>query len=321
MQTMIDLQESPVHPSAAPVPVRIGRAARPPRATYHTANLAGINLFYREAGDPARPTVVLLHGFPSSSHMYRELIPLLATQYHVLAPDYPGFGHSDQPSPAVFSYTFDHLAAVVEEWLATLKVDRYAIAVQDYGAPVGFRLFARQPERITAIITQNGNAYEEGLSSAWADLRAYWNEKSPANEAPVRRLLSAEVTKFQYIQGVRNVSRISPDAWAVDQQTLDRAGNDVVQLALFYDYQNNLRQYGAWQATLRRVQPPLLAVWGRNDPFFLPAGAEAFRRDVPAAEIHFFDTGHFALEEEVDAIAERILDFLERNQVRDRLNP
>jgi pimeloyl-ACP methyl ester carboxylesterase len=282
------------------------------RVSYHTAKIDGLNLFYREAGDASRPTIVLLHGFPSSSHMFRDLIPKLAEKYHVIAPDYPGFGYSDQPSVADFAYTFDHLAAVTDDLLNSLKLERYAIYIQDYGSPVGFRLFVKHPEKISAIITQNGNAYEAGLSPAWQPFRDYWAEKSPANEAKLRGFLTLDTTKFQYSQGFRNPAHVSPDAWTYDQLTLDKPGNAEIQLALFYDYRNNVKQYDAWHAALRKYQPPVLAVWGKNDPFFLPAGALAYTNDAPKAEIHLLDTGHFALEEDGDVIADYILKFLNR---------
>jgi pimeloyl-ACP methyl ester carboxylesterase len=284
-----------------------------PRVTYHTAKIDGLNVFYREAGDASRPTIVLLHGFPSSSHMFRDLIPQLAAKYHVIAPDYPGFGYSDQPSVTNFAYTFDHLAAVTDDLLDALKLERYAIYIQDYGSPVGFRLFVKHPEKISAIITQNGNAYEAGLSPAWQPFRDYWADKSPANEAKLRGFLTLDTTKFQYSSGFRNPASVSPDAWTFDQLTLDKPGNAEIQLALFYDYQNNVKQYDAWHVALRKFQPPVLAVWGKNDPFFLPAGALAYTNDVPHAEIHLLDTGHFALEEDGDVIADYILKFLHKN--------
>jgi len=280
--------------------------------TYHTARVDGLNIFYREAGAASRPTIVLLHGFPSSSHMYRNLIPQLAVRYHVIAPDYPGFGYSDQPAVADFAYTFDHLASVTDDLLNALQLAKYSIYIQDYGSPIGFRLFVKHPGKIQAIITQNGNAYEVGLSSAWQPFRAYWQDKSPANEAKLRSFLTSDTTRFQYSSGYHDAGRVSPDAWTFDQMTLDRPGNPAVQLALFYDYQNNLKQYEAWHATLRQFQPPVLAVWGKHDPFFLPVGALAFTKDVPQAEIHLLDTGHFALEEDGDLIANYILDFLKR---------
>ncbi len=289
------------------------RAENAPEVTYHTVKVDGLNLFYREAGQPTRPTIVLLHGFPSSSHMYRNLIPKLAGKYHVIAPDYPGFGYSDQPAPAEFAYTFDHLAAVTDDLLNTLKLEKYSIYIQDYGSPVGFRLFVQHPERIQAIITQNGNAYEAGLSPAWAPFRAYWQDKSPANETALRGFLTLDTTKFQYSAGYHDASRVSPDAWTFDQMTLDRPGNQAVQLALFYDYQNNVKQYDTWHAALRKYQPPVLAVWGKNDPFFLPAGALAYTNDVPKAEVHLLDTGHFALEEDGNVIADYMLKFLHNN--------
>jgi pimeloyl-ACP methyl ester carboxylesterase len=289
------------------------QAAGPATVTYHTAKVDGLNIFYREAGDPSRPAIVLLHGFPSSSHMYRELIPKLAVKYHVIAPDYPGFGYSEQPPVSDFAYTFDHLAAVTDDLLDSLKLERYAIYIQDYGSPVGFRLFVKHPRRITAIITQNGNAYEEGLSPFWADLQAYWKERTPDNEARLRAAFTPETTRWQYVSGARDTNHISADAWTFDQVGLDRPGNQAIQLALFYDYQNNVKQYGLWHDTLRKFHPPVLAVWGKNDPIFLPAGAEAFKRDVPNAEIHLLDTGHFALEEDGDEIAGDILEFMQKH--------
>ncbi len=288
-------------------------AANVAATTYHTIQIDGLNIFYREAGDPARPTIVLLHGFPSSSHMFRDLIPKLAAKYHVIAPDYPGFGYSDQPAVSDFAYTFDHLAAVVDDLLNTLNLERYSIYIQDYGSPIGFRLMLKNPERISAIITQNGNAYEAGLSPAWQPFRDYWADKSPANEAKLRGFLTLDTTKFQYSSGVHNPARVSPDAWTHDQLTLDKPGNAEIQLALFYDYQNNVKQYDAWHAALRKLQPPVLAVWGKNDPFFLPAGALAYTTDVPKAEVHLLDTGHFALEEDADVIANYMLNFLHQN--------
>ena len=283
------------------------------RVTYHTVKVQELNLFYREAGDPAQPTIVLLHGFPSSSHMYRNLIPLLAAKYHVIAPDMVGFGQSDQPSVADFAYTFDHLAAVTDDLLNSLKLEKYSIYIQDYGSPIGFRLFVKHPEKIQAIITQNGNAYEAGLSPAWQPFRDYWQNKTTENEAKLRGFLTLETTKFQYNSGFRNPSHVSPDAWMHDQLTLDKPGNAEIQLALFYDYQNNVKQYDTWHAALRKHTPPVLAVWGKNDPFFLPAGAAAYANDVPNAEVHLLDTGHFALEEDGNAIGEYILNFLGRH--------
>jgi pimeloyl-ACP methyl ester carboxylesterase len=285
-----------------------------PAVYYRTASIDGINIFYREAGHPDRPTIVLLHGFPSSSHMFRNLIPVLAADYHVLAPDYPGFGYSDAPSAGTFDYTFDRLADIVDHLLEQKRIDRYSIYIQDYGSPVGFRLATRHPERIQAIVSQNGNAYEEGLSPFWAEyLVPFWENRNAVTEAKVRGLLSLETTRFQYLTGARDPEHISPDAWTFDQASLDRPGNDAIQLALFYDYRNNLPLYPAWHKYLSDHRPPILAVWGKNDPIFIEPGARAFQRDNPAAEIHMLDTGHFALEEEAAEIGARILDFLARN--------
>lgn len=283
------------------------------QVTYHTVKVDGLNLFYREAGNPSRPAIVLLHGFPSSSHMYRNLIPKLAMNYHIVAPDYPGFGYSDHPTEREFGYTFDHLAAVMDDLLNTLKLERYSIYIQDYGSPVGFRLFVKHPEKIQAIIVQNGNAYSEGLSPFWGEyLKPYWENKTPETEAKVRGLLTLDTTRFQYLQGFRDPSHVSPDAYLFDQINLDKPGNQEVQLALFYDYRNNPTQYALWQETLRKAKPTVLVVWGKNDPIFTAAGAEAFKRDMPSAEIHLLNTGHFALEEDGDVIADHILKFLHK---------
>jgi len=283
------------------------------RTTYKTQQVGNIRIFYREAGSPSRPTIVLLHGFPSSSHMFRDLIPQLSGQYHVIAADMPGYGYSDQPSPDGFVYTFDHIASVMDQFLDSIGVKKYSIYIQDYGAPIGFRLFLKHPDRIQAIITQNGNAYEEGLSPFWAEsIVPYWKDKNPETEKKIRELLTFETTKFQYTKGFRNPENVSPDSYTFDQMTLDRPGNDVIQLALFYDYQKNVKQYPQWHEALRKAKPPVLAVWGKNDPIFLPAGAEAYKRDVPDAEIHFVDSGHFALEEDSTEIARYILAFLSK---------
>lgn len=245
--------------------------------------------------------------------MYRNLIPKLGTRYHVIAPDFPGYGYSDQPPVAQFAYTFDHLAAVTDDLLDQLNLDHYSLYIQDYGSPVGFRLLVKHPEKVQAIITQNGNAYKEGLSTFWDDyLTPYWNHKSPETEAKVRQLLTLGTTKFQYTQGFRQPEHVSPDAYTFDQATLDRPGNAEIQLALFYDYQENVKRYDLWHETLRKAHPAVLAVWGKNDPIFTPPGALAFQRDVPDAEVHLLDTGHFALEEDGDVIADYMLNFLER---------
>jgi pimeloyl-ACP methyl ester carboxylesterase len=285
-----------------------------PRTLYRWAEADGLNIFYRESGDPARPTVVLLHGFPSSSFMFRELIPKLSTDYHVIAADMPGYGYTDQPLSKDFDYTFDNLARVMALFLTNIGLDKFSIYIQDYGAPIGLRMFESEPERIQAIITQNGNAYEEGLSPFWDEwIKPYWQDKSAETEQKIRDLLTFGSTRFQYEKGTRNLDHISPDTFHFDQMIMDRTGNKQIQMDLLYDYQNNLARYPSWHQVLRRVQPPLLAVWGKNDPIFLPGGAEAFKRDIPQAEIHLLDTGHFALEEESSTIASYMLDFLSRH--------
>ena len=283
------------------------------RTFYRTAQVKGLNLFYREAGPENAPAVVLLHGFPSSSHMFRDLIPILATRYHVIAPDYPGFGYSDAPRADQFEYTFDHLAEIVNRLLEQKEIRNYSIYIQDYGSPIGFRLATAHPERVQAIISQNGNAYEEGLSAFWAEyLKPYWTERNAETEAKMRGLLSLEATKMQYLTGVRDAEQVSPDAWQHDQALLDRAGNQEIQLDLFYDYRNNLKLYSAWHEYLRTKKPPVLLVWGKNDEIFVEPGARAFLRDQPEAELHLLDTGHFALEEDAETIGRLMLDFLGR---------
>lgn len=263
---------------------------------FNTVDVDGLKLFYREAGDASRPTVLLLHGFPSASHMFRDLIPELADHYHVVAPDLPGFGMTEQPARDQFGYTFDNIAKVVDRFTEALGLAKFAIYVFDYGAPVGFRLAVKHPERITAIVTQNGNAYLEGLSEAFAPIQAYWNAPTQAHRDALRGLLAPETTLFQYTHGVADPSLVSPDGRNLDDFYLARPGNDEIQLDLLLDYQTNVAFYGAIQAYLRKHQPPVLAVWGKNDPFFIPPGAEAFKRDAPSADIRFVDSGHFALE-------------------------
>lgn len=278
---------------------------------YRHAEVRGLDIFYREAGPQDAPTIVLLHGFPSSSHMFRELIPKLAGEFHVIAPDMVGFGYSAQPGTKEFAYTFDNLAAVTEELLfGKLGLKNFSIYVQDYGAPVGYRIASRHPEAIDGIIVQNGNAYAEGLSAAWEPLRALWSKRSPETEKAVRAFLSAETTKFQYTHGAKDPASISPDSYTFDQLFLDRPGNEAVQLELFYNYAANLALYPEWHNYFRKHQPPMLLVWGINDPFFTVEGAKAFQRDLPKAELHLLDTGHFALEEESEAIAGHILRFV-----------
>jgi pimeloyl-ACP methyl ester carboxylesterase len=277
---------------------------------YRTAKVDGLTVFYREAGSADAPTLVLLHGYPSASHQYRELIPLLADRFHILAPDLPGFGKTDMPSRTDFEYTFDHLADVIDRWTDVLGLDSFALYVFDYGAPVGFRIATRHPERITAIISQNGNAYEEGLSDGWNPIRAYWKEPSDANRDAIRTLVAPETTVWQYTHGVPDQTRVSPDGYGLDNYYLARPGNDEIQLDLFLDYASNVALYPAWQEYFRTSRPPLLAIWGKNDPFFLPAGAEAFKRDLPDADVRFLDTGHFALETNAADVAAAIREFL-----------
>lgn len=279
---------------------------------YRTASVDGLKVFYREAGDPKAPTVLLLHGFPTSSHMFRDLIPALADRYHVVAPDLPGFGFTDAPDRASFKYSFDYLAEVIERFTEVLGFGRYALYVFDYGAPVGLRLAVRHPERIAALISQNGNAYVEGLSEGWNPIQAYWNDSSAENRAALRAFLKPETIQWQYTHGVPNPERLSPDAWTFDAALLARPGNDEIQLDLFGDYRNNIALYPKFQEYIRTRRPPLLLVWGRNDPLFLPAGAQAFKRDDPDAEIHLLDAGHFALESQGPEIAAIIRNFLAR---------
>jgi pimeloyl-ACP methyl ester carboxylesterase len=278
--------------------------------TYRTVQVDDVKIFYREAGQPDAPALLLLHGFPSASHMFRDLIPLLADRFHLVAPDLPGFGQSDMPSRNDFTYTFDNLAKVIGGFTEVIGLQRFAIYIFDYGAPVGLRIATKHPERITAILSQNGNAYDEGLSEGWNPIQAYWREPSQANRDALRSFLTPETTRFQYTHGVADPSLISPDGSALDDHYLARPGAHEVQLDLFLDYASNVALYPAFQDYFRAHQPRLLAVWGKNDPFFLPAGAEAFKRDIRGAEVRFFDTGHFALETHAAEIALAIRDFL-----------
>ena len=279
---------------------------------YQQTTVNGNNIFYREAGPKTAPTILLLHGFPTSSHMFRNLIPALADRYLVVAPDLPGFGFSDAPDRKRFRYTFEHLASSIDSFTQSINLNRYAIYVFDYGAPVGLRLAVAHPERITAIISQNGNAYEEGLSQGWNPIQKYWKEPTAENRAALRDFLTPEATKSQYLYGVQDQTLVAPEAYALDATLLARPGNDEIQLDLFLDYASNVALYPRFQEYFRAHQPPLLAVWGKNDPFFLPPGAEAFQCDNPNAEVHFYDTGHFALETHAPEIASAIRDFLGR---------
>ncbi|NEJ02017.1 alpha/beta fold hydrolase [Rhizobium ruizarguesonis] len=285
--------------------------------TYHrTTSIAGVNIFYRQAGERGAPVVVLLHGFPSSSHMYRNLLPALADRYHVIAPDLPGFGLSEMPSSSDFEYDFATFSTVVANLLEQLGVERYALYVMDYGAPTGFRLALAHPDRVTALIVQNGNAYEEGMGDFWALTRAYWPDNGPANRDAMRPFLSLDGTRFQYLTGSKDEARIDPASWLYDQLFLDRPGSVEIQLDIIYDYRTNVTLYPAFQAYLREHRPPTLILWGNNDPIFLPDGARAYLRDVPEAELHFFDTGHFALEDKADEMIPVMRDFLARNLIR-----
>jgi pimeloyl-ACP methyl ester carboxylesterase len=284
--------------------------------SYHFAEFDGKKIFYREAGATSAPTILLLHGFPTSSHMFRNLIPALAERYHVVAPDLPGFGFSITPDRNTVRYNFENLAKVIGKFTETIGLERFAIYVFDYGAPVGLRLALAHPERITAIISQNGNAYEEGLSEGWNPIQKYWKEPTEANRNALREFLKPETTKWQYTHGVADVSKVAPESYTLDAALLARPGNDEIQLDLFLDYASNVALYPKFQDYFRTKQPPLLAVWGKNDPFFLPRGAEAFKRDNRNAEVKLFDTGHFALETHVEEIAREILGFLGRKLAR-----
>jgi pimeloyl-ACP methyl ester carboxylesterase len=280
---------------------------------FNKVDVDGFKIFYREAGRKDAPVFLLLHGFPTSSHMFRDLIPLLADSYRVVAPDLPGFGQSDMPSHKQFKYSFDALADRIERFTEIMGLQRFAVYAFDYGAPTGFRLAMRHPERITAIVSQNGNAYEEGLSEGWNPIRAYWKDASAANREALRPFLQPETTIWQYTQGVPDKSAVSPDGYSLDNHYLERSGADDVQLDLFGDYKSNVALYPKFQEYFRTHKPPLLAVWGKNDPFFLPPGAEAFKRDIPKAEVQLFDTGHFALETHGAEIGSAIAGFLSKH--------
>ncbi|MFC0515790.1 alpha/beta fold hydrolase [Mucilaginibacter angelicae] len=277
---------------------------------YRNIKANGLNIFYREAGPKDAPTILLLHGYPTSSHMFRNLIPILSTKYHVLAPDLPGFGFSDMPDHTQFKYTFDNLANTMQSFIDELGLKRFAIYIFDYGAPTGLRLALANPEKITGIISQNGNAYEEGLSSGWNPIQKYWQDSSNENRDALRDFVKEKMTKFQYFEGVSDPSLIAPESYTLDQQTLDRPGNVEIQLDLMLDYRTNVALYPKFQAYFREHKPKLLAVWGNKDPFFLPAGAEGYKRDNPNATVKFYNTGHFALETHGKEIGQDVLDFL-----------
>ena len=278
-----------------------------PRASFHTIEADGVRMFYRESGPADAPVILLLHGYPSSSHMFRELIPRLATRYRVIAPDFPGFGFTTVPTERNYKYSFDALAHTVLEFTNAMKLERYALYIFDYGAPVGLRLALAHPERVTAIISQNGNAYEEGLGDAWDPIRRYWATPSEENRETLRReVLTLAVTRWQYTEGVHDPQTVAPESYTLDQALLERPGIEDIQLDLYLDYASNLKLYPKFQAYFREFKPPLLAIWGKNDVFFIPPGAEAYRRDNPNATVQFLDTGHFALETHVDEIAAAI---------------
>ena len=288
-----------------------------PLTSIHRVEADGVQVFYRAAGEAEAPVVLLLHGFPASSFMFRDLIPRLATDYRVIAPDLPGFGFTEVSHERQYSYTFDQLALTIEAFTRVLRMDRYAIYVFDYGAPTGFRLAMAHPERVAAIISQNGNGYEEGLGDAWGPIRKYWASPTPENRDILRQsVLTAGGTRWQYTHGVSNPESVAPESYTLDTALLERAGNKEIQLDLFLDYASNVKLYPKFQEYFRKSKPPLLAIWGKNDPFFIPAGAEAFQKDLPNAKVQFLDTGHFAIETHVEEIASAMKDFLATNGLR-----
>ncbi|MUG96309.1 alpha/beta fold hydrolase [Scytonema sp. UIC 10036] len=285
-------------------------------SAYRTIQIDGLNIAYRETGSPQSPTILLLHGFPTSSHMFRNLMDALADRFHLVAPDYPGFGNSSMPAIDEFEYTFDNLASVIEKFIEALGLNKYSLYVMDYGAPIGYRIAHKYPERVEALIVQNGNAYEQGLREFWEPLKAYWIEPTPENADKLRQLLTLDATKWQYTHGVRNPESISPDNWNIDQALLDRPGNNDIQLALFYSYGSNLPLYPQWQEYFRKYQPPTLIVWGKNDSIFPADGAYPYLQDLKNIEFHLLNTGHFALEEEGETIAWLIANFLTKQLQR-----
>jgi pimeloyl-ACP methyl ester carboxylesterase len=289
---------------------------QPVPVSYKSIEINGLDIFYREAGNTTKPTILLLHGYPTSSHMFRNLITDLSVHYHVLAPDYPGFGRSDQPAIADFEYTFDNMANIVEGFLKELKVEKYSIYLMDYGAPIGFRIAAKYPEKIESLIIQNGNAYDEGLRDFWIPIKKYWNDYTVENGKPLEGFHSPDGLKWQYTHGVQDVTTISPDNWNIDLQHLTRAENNEIQLAMFYDYRTNVPLYPEWQKYFRDHQPPTLIVWGKNDHIFPAEGAHPYKKDLTNLEFHLLDTGHFALEEKGDEIAHYILNFLWKNNIK-----
>ena len=280
------------------------------KTKFKTEHVDGINIAYREAGDNKKPSLLLLHGYPSSSHQYRKVFNRLADKYHLIAPDYPGFGHSDFPAPDQYDYTFDNISKTINSFLEKLEIDNYAIVMQDYGAPVGFRIALAHPERVTAIITQNGNAYEEGIGEAWKPIKKLWANRIKENEEALLDAFSLEGLKWNYTHGTQDVESINPDCWHLDYLRMQRPYAKKVNIDLWYDYQNNLKQYPQWQAYLREHQPPVLVVWGKNDEYFPESGAAAFKKDSKNIEYHIYDTGHFAMEEYGDEIIDEIEKFM-----------
>lgn len=279
---------------------------------YRTLEVNGIRIAYREAGDPQKPSLLLLHGYPASSHQYRKVLQQLSDEYHLVAPDYPGFGLSDFPSPEDYEYTFDKLAETMRQFIELKGLDTYALMMQDYGAPIGFRIATANPEKVTAIITQNGNAYEEGIGEAWQGIKDFWKDRNEATEKALLPAFTLEGLQWQYTHGTREPENVNPDSWHLDFLRMNRPHAHKVNLDLWYDYQNNLRLYPQWQQYLREKQPPVLVVWGKNDEYFPASGAEAFKKDVKDLDFHLFDTGHFALEEDGDLIIEKMRVFLKR---------
>jgi len=276
---------------------------------YRTVKINGLDIFYRETGPKKAPTILLLHDFPTSSHMFRNLIQKLSDEFHLVAPDYPGYGNSSMPSVDDFNYTFENMAKIISKSIDTIGLENYSLYMQDYGAPIGYRVFSMHPEKIQAFIIQNGNAYDEGLGEFWDPIKDWWNNKTPENEKKLHYLVTAETTKWQYINGTRNTESISPDNWIIDQARLDRPGNAAIQLAMLYDYKTNPPLYSRWQENFRKYQPPTLIVGGKNDYIFPESGAHPYKRDLKDVETYILDTGHFALEEDYDVIAEKISGF------------
>lgn len=286
------------------------------KTSYNSIKIKGLDIFYREAGDKNKPTILLLHGYPTSSHMFRNLITDLSVQYHVIAPDYPGFGRSEQPKMKDFEYTFDNMALIVEDLLKELNINKYSIYLMDYGAPIGFRIASKYPKRVQSLIIQNGNAYDEGLKDFWIPIKKYWNNYTVENGKPLEGFHSPDGLKWQYTHGVQDASKISPDNWHIDLQHLTRPENNDIQLAMFYDYRTNIPLYPKWQKYFRDHQPPTLIVWGKNDYIFPADGAYPYKKDLKNLEFHLLDTGHFALEEKGEEIANYILNFLRKNHIK-----